>query len=117
MTHSQISEIAQNLVIEMGGSPESICTGECTNFAMKLIDRVGGGQVVSNLTEDMEADFNGYAESYEIIKPQFHIQKPSAANYYSTSHCWVKIDGLFYDAFNTEGVKDENYLQFFQEKA
>ena len=98
----------------MGGNAESICNGECTIFAMKLIDRVGGGQVVSNLTEDMEGDFEGYAETYEIVKPECHIAAPSDANYYSTSHCWVKVDGRFYDAFNTEGVEDENYLQFIQ---
>jgi hypothetical protein len=114
MTHYRISEIAQSIFVEMGGNAESICNGECTIFAMKLIDRVGGGQVVSNLTEDMEGDFEGYAETYEIVKPECHIAAPSDANYYSTSHCWVKVDGRFYDAFNTEGVEDENYLQFIQ---
>jgi len=117
MSHSQVSEIAQSILNEMGGNAESICCGDCTIFAMKLIDRVGAGQVVSNLAEGMECDFEGYAESYDIIKPEIHVAAPTSANYYSTSHCWVKIDGRFYDAFNTEGVKDENYLIFIQNNA
>lgn len=109
-----VSEIANQILSEMGGDAEKICSGECTIFAMRLIDRAGKGQVVSNLTSDMESDFEGYDETYDIIKPEAHIQKPCARNSFSTSHCWVKIDGRFYDAFNTEGVTDENYLDFIQ---
>lgn len=112
-TH-EIQQIAQSLVNEMGGDPETICSGNCTIFAMRLIDKIGRGQIVSNLTAEMEEDFNGYNETYEIIQPEAHIRKPSARNYFSTSHCWVKIDGRFYDAFNPEGVKDENDLDFIQ---
>jgi hypothetical protein len=51
---------------------------------------------------------------YDVIAPEVHIQKPSARNYYQTSHCWVKIDGRYYDAFDTHGVNDEAYLQFIE---
>jgi hypothetical protein len=112
MTHYQISEIANEIAVQMGGA-EKICSGECTTFAMRLIDRVGEGQVVSNLTSDMLGEFEGYDETYEIISPVANFTAPTQKNNFSTSHCWVKIDGRFYDAHNTEGVTEEEYLQFF----
>lgn len=107
-TMKNVSEIANSILEEMGGDANDICQGECTIFAMKLIDAVGNGQIVSNLSESMLEEISGY----DVIEPECHIQKPTSRNNYATSHCWVKIDGKFYDAFNTSGVEDENYLEF-----
>ena len=110
MTTQSVSDIANKILAEMGGNAEEICTGNCTQFAMRLIDQVGRGQIVSNLSDEMMDEIDGY----EIIEPEAYIQRPSARNMFSTSHCWVKIDGRFYDAFDTYGVDDENYLTFIE---
>ena len=116
MTQHEIYEIAQNIIEEMGGDANEICSGECDIFAMKLVDRVGKGEIVSNLTAGMEDDFTSGDKKYTVIQPdeECSLRVPCARNYYSTSHCWVKIDGMFYDAFNPEGVDTENDLQFVQ---
>jgi len=103
-----IRHIAETILAEMGGNAEEICSGSCPEFAKELINRVGRGQIVSNLSEDMEDELSGY----EVIAPESYIPKPSSRNYWATSHCWVKIDNKFYDAFNPEGVEDESELEF-----
>jgi len=108
-----IRHIAETILAEMGGDAEEICTGSCPDFAKQLIDRAGRGQIVSNLSDDMADELDGY----EVIKPEAYIPKPSARNYFASSHCWVKIDGKFYDAYNPEGVSDESELQFILENA
>jgi hypothetical protein len=107
---SKVSEIANEILLEMGGSAEYICTGSCAIFATKLIDRVGKGIIVSNLSSDMVGEIEGY----DIQKPDCGLEKPSKGNRFETSHCWVLVDGVFYDAFNTEGVKKEDDLFFVQ---
>jgi len=106
---TMIRKIAEKIVEQMGGDPEQICQGDCPEFAKRLVDQVGG-QIVSNLSSDMEDDLNGY----DVIAPEYQISKPSARNHFSTSHCWVKVGGRFYDAFNPEGVDEEYELHFIQ---
>ena len=108
----KITEEAKRILEEMGGCAEEICTGECPEFAKRLVAACGG-QIVSNLSEDMEGELEGY----ETIDPEAYIPKPSRWNMWATSHCWVKIDGRYYDAYNPEGVEEESELQFIQENA
>lgn len=110
MEKQSVSDITTQILQEMGGDAQEICSGNCTQFAMKVIDRIGRGQIVSNLTSEMLDEISGY----EVIAPETHIQRPTARNMFSTSHCWVKIDGRFYDAFDPYGVDDEAYLQFIE---
>jgi len=104
------SEAAKIILEEMGGDPEEICTGECPEFAKMLVDQCGG-EIVSNLSESMIDELEGY----NVIEPEAFIPKPSRRNMWSTSHCWVKIDGRFYDAYNPEGVEYEEDLTFFKQ--
>ena len=103
--------IAERILNEMGGDAEEICNGSCTVYAVKLIDELGKGQIVSNLDSSMLEEIEGY----EIIEPQCSISKPCARNRFMTSHCWVKVDGKFYDAFNPEGCDEEHELEFVQQ--
>jgi len=105
-----VPEIANEILLEMGGCADDICTGSCAIFATKLIDRVGKGVIVSNLSPDMVEEIKGY----DIQKPDCGLEKPSKGNRYETSHCWVEVDGRFYDAFNTGGVQKEDDLFFVQ---
>lgn len=109
-TQKTVSDYAIEIIAQMGGNAEEICSGQCPEFAKALVDKVGRGQIVSNLSSNMVDELDGY----EVIDPETHIQQPSARNMFSTSHCWVKIDGRFYDAFDPYGVDDEAYLQFIE---
>ena len=112
MNPYEVAKTAKQILEEMVGDAEEICTGSCPDFAKSLVDKCGG-QIVSNLSEDMESEIGGY----DTIEPEAYIPKPSRRNMWGTSHCWVKIDGRFYDAFNPEGVEYESELQFIQENA
>ena len=107
-----VSKIAKQILEQMGGDAEEICSGSCPEFAKELVDKCGG-QIVSNLSEDMQDELDGY----EVIEPEAYIAKPSRRNYWGTSHCWVKIEGRYYDAYNPEGVDEETDLHFIQENA
>lgn len=111
MSAYEVREIAEKLLAEMGGNAEEICSGDCPIFAMRLIDRVGYGQVVSNLANAMKDDISGY----DTIAPETRFPNPDRQPY--ASHCWVKIDGRFYDAFNPEGVREEYEMEFYQQVA
>jgi len=97
-----IATFAERLLSEMGGDALEICTGDCATFAKKTQDQFGG---VIKYTPSFELldEINGRAqeESTEFLRRD-------------PSHCWVEIDGVFFDAFDTDGVEDENYLQFVE---
>lgn len=112
MNIDEIRKAAVSILESMGGDPYEVCQGSCPEFAKALVSKCGG-QIVSNLSEDMTSSLDGY----EVVEPEAHIQKPSRRNMWATSHCWVKIEGRYYDAFNTEGVDDESELQFIEENA
>lgn len=85
----------------MGGNPEEICNGECAVFATRLVDRLGEGVIVNGLSNEMADEIDGY----ESRKPVRRIR---------TSHCWVDVDGILFDAYNPEGVENEEDLEFYQ---
>lgn len=104
-----VKEIAERILEEMGGDAYEICSGQCTKFARYLIEEVGKGEVVSNLSLNMLGDIEGL----EIIEPEIYCGNPRVNP--DQSHCWVKIDGRFYDAFDPQGVDSEDELQWYQE--
>lgn len=103
-TQYEVRTIAENIILKMGGDPEIICSGDCPEFAKNIIDALGGGVIVSNLFE-MEEELEGY----DVVKPEEYWPNTRRA-----SHCWVKYNGINYDAFNPEGVYDETQLEFYQ---
>ena len=104
-----ISEITNGIIAFMGGDAEEICSGSCPKFAKLLVDMCGG-QIVSNLADNMRDEIEGY----KVIEPEIYFGNPNNP-FSSTSHCWVKIDGRYYDAFNPDGVQYENELTFYIE--
>jgi hypothetical protein len=110
MTRYEIAEYANEIIAYMGGDAEEICNGSCPKFAKLLGDAVGRGEIVGNLASNMKDEIEGY----EVIEPEIYFGNPNDWRS-STSHCWVKIDGRFYDAFNPEGVDSEDELQFYIE--
>lgn len=105
-----VRSIAENIVAEMGNDPMAICNGgcqdkdgshvDCTDFAKRLIDAVGSGVIVDALSIEMKRNLVGYQT------------QPVKYNPNKLSHCYAFIDGMFYDAFNPEGVNEESELEF-----
>ena len=100
-------QLATRILNQMGGNAHDICTGDCTTFAKSLITAAGRGQIVSNLSDEMLSELDGF----EVIAPETYFPNPNRRA--DASHCWAKIDGKFYDAFNPEGVDEETELQFY----
>ena len=93
----KVYQIARQILADMGGDAQAICTGDCPEFAKRLVDACGRGQIVDNLSgAAMKAELEGY----DVIQPEEDFSTDG-------SHCWVKIDHLFYDAFNPEGCQYE----------
>jgi hypothetical protein len=95
------STIAKKILEDMGGNAIEICNGDCTTFAKMIVDACGG-VIVNHLASEMQGEIDGYpqAESEE-----YFFGTPD-----QYSHCWVKIDGLCYDAFNPEGAEEDELV-------
>jgi hypothetical protein len=87
----------------MGGNPNKINNGDCAVWANKaynvFLDRGIDAQIVSNLSDEMQDDLEGY----ETIKAGYSE---------GISHCYIKVDGWFFDAFDIEGCEKEEEMQY-----
>jgi hypothetical protein len=98
------AEIAAEILELMGGNPEDICTGDCTTFAKRMIDKLTAdgieAVIIDNLSDEMKSELNGYSVEQ--------------GNNNSVSHCYISIlDGwMFFDAFDIEGKYNESDLQY-----
>ena len=105
-----IRKEAEKILAHMGGNAMNICNGgcrdndgnmvDCTDFAKRLINAVGRGIIVDGLAKEMKTNLKGYKT------------QPAKYNPNKLSHCYAFIDGLYYDAFNPEGVKEETDLEY-----
>ena len=111
MTRYQIQSAAEEIFHAMGGDAEEICSGECTTFAKRLIDTVGRGVIVSNLSNAMQSELDGY----NVESPERRLGDPNRRP--ECSHCWAKIDGILYDAYDWPGVEDETDLVYYDTMA
>jgi len=98
------ARIANEILNKMGGDPEVICTGDCTTFAKRMIDRLNeegiDAVIIDNLSDEMKDELNGYP-----------VEQGDDSR---VSHCYVSIlDGwMFFDAFDTDGLYNEDDLQY-----
>lgn len=100
----RISNTIESIVTEWGMTPEEIAQGDCAVFAKKLVDALGKGIIVNGLNASMQDELEGY----ETQEPSIKINRNRQ------SHCWVAIDGWFFDAFDSMGVDEENMMQFLE---
>jgi hypothetical protein len=97
----QIESIADEIIEELGGDDEEINDGLCSYFATKLVDRVGG-VIVDALSDDMKPVLEGYTtQAPTDLDPEL-------------SHCWVLIDGMYFDAEAPDGRYEQYNLPIFQ---
>lgn len=98
--------IANEILTQMGGIAVDICTGDCTTFAKRMVNALKNegidAVIVDALSDEMKSELDGY----NTIEPEYTD---------GISHCYVKVDGYFYDAFNPEGVEKETKLDYLVE--
>jgi len=84
-----ITQEIQQLVGEYKKSPHNINNGECEDFAMTIIERMGG-----------------YTEELREGTPDFDSVLPG--------HYWIEYKGKYYDAECPSGVSDWHKLPVFR---
>jgi hypothetical protein len=97
----QIEAAADEVMAELGLDEEEINDGYCPYFATKLVDRVGG-VIVDALADEMKPILEGYTtQAPTDLEPEL-------------SHCWVYVDGMYFDAEAADGRYEEYNLPIFQ---
>ena len=97
-----LATTATEILAQMGGDAETICSGDCPEFAKRLVDACGGVIVDALNGEAMKAELDGY----EITTPSVRVGR-------FQSHCYVKgDDGRFYDAYNPDGCDNEEDMDW-----
>ncbi len=104
MDWNKIEKISNETLKEMGGSALEICTGDCTTFAKKMIDTLISegikAVIIDNLHgEAMKEELGGYP----VEQPDYDSD---------ISHCYVKIESWYFDAFDVDGCDDETKMQY-----
>lgn len=99
----QIEQVLIEIIDELGGDPKEINNGDCTTFAKMVYDKLHSQfdvVIVDNLCEVMSDELEGYPT------------KGTDADFSGVSHCYLEIEGYFYDAFDVDGVSDEYDLEY-----
>ncbi|MFW9927904.1 MAG: hypothetical protein ACFFD1_00770 [Candidatus Thorarchaeota archaeon] len=100
---NKIEETLKNIVEEMGGNADQINNGDCAVFAKKaynaLTEMGVEVEIVNNLSDEMQDELEGY----ETIEAEYSE---------GISHCYLLIDGWFFDAYDVDGVENEEELQY-----
>jgi len=100
---NQIEEVLKGIVEEMGGDADVINNGDCAVFVKKAyndLTEIGVEvQIVNNLSEEMQNELEGY----ETIDAKYSE---------GISHCYLLIDGWFFDAYDVDGAELESELQY-----
>ena len=101
--YEMVEKEATEILEDMGGNAEDICSGDCTTFAMRLVDNLKNlnieAVIVNNLNNEMTDELNGY----KTINAEYEN---------GISHCYVKACGYFFDAFDTDGCEKEQELGY-----
>jgi hypothetical protein len=104
----QIEEILNEITNQMGGDADKINNGDCAVWAKKAFNALNKQKeelgieeldIVSNLSFEMEDELEGY----DTITPEYHEK---------ISHCYIKIDGWFFDSYNMDGVESEDEMDY-----
>jgi hypothetical protein len=100
---NQIEETLKSIVEEMGGNADNINNGDCAVFAKRAFNELSEigveVEIVNNLSDEMQDELEGY----ETIE----------ANYTEgISHCYLLIDGWFFDAYDVDGAETEEEMQY-----
>jgi hypothetical protein len=100
---TQIEETLRRIVEEMGGNADQINNGDCVVFAKKAYNQLTklgiDVEIVNNLSDEMQDELDGYS----AIPAKYSE---------GISHCYLLIDGWYFDAFDVDGAETEQDLQY-----
>lgn len=90
-------------------TPEEINEGECFEFA-KAFASMFGGVIYDGLDDEWGSE---QFEGFETQVVPVNILPNDTTYKQPIVHCWVKLDGLYYDSETPEGVEDWTQLPVF----
>jgi hypothetical protein len=100
---NQIEETLKSILEEMGGNADQVNNGDCAIFAKKSYNKLTEigieVEIVNNLSDEMQDELEGY----ETIESNYTE---------GISHCYLLIDGWFFDAYDVDGAETEEELQY-----
>ncbi len=99
-------KIATGILNDMGGVAVVICNGDCTTFAKRMVRALKAINIESEIVDALSHEMKSEIEGFPTIEPEYTD---------GISHCYVKVDGYFFDAFNPEGVEKETKLDYLNQ--
>lgn len=104
----QIEEILTDITKKLGGDADVINNGECTTWAKMAFDTLTAQmdalgidelEIVNNLSSEMHSELDGY----DTIRADYSEK---------ISHCYLKIDNWFFDAYDLTGCESEEEMMY-----
>ena len=105
---SLIEETLIQITNQMGGDADQINNGDCAVWVKKAFNALNENrnelgieelEIVNNLSYEMQDELEGY----ETIEAEYSEK---------ISHCYIKIDGWFFDAYDMDGVESEEEMKY-----
>ena len=105
---NQVEQVAEEIRDEILGyglsSVLEIANGYCAVFAKKMHDQLASIGIESEIVVNDVFDLEDELEGYETIPAEYCEGE--------FSHCYVKVEDYFFDAFDTQGVEREDHLEY-----
>ena len=105
---TQIEEILTNVTNQLGGDADVINNGDCAVWVKMAFDTLNENisdlgidelEIVNNLSEEMQDELDGY----DTINADYSEK---------ISHCYLKIDNWFFDAYDITGCESEEEMMY-----
>ena len=99
-------KITDNMVAQLGNVHE-IANGYCAVWAKKVFNALKEVGIDSEIVVNDVFDLEDELEGFDTIEAEY-----CEGEY---SHCYIKVDGWFFDAFDVDGVESEGGMSYFNE--
>lgn len=105
---TRIEEIAKETRDSFKGyTAMEIACGDCAEFAKRMFHKLEEegieAEIVVNTVFELEDELEGYET----------IEAAHCEGIYS--HCYIKVDGWFFDSFDVDGVDNEEEMTYLTE--
>jgi hypothetical protein len=84
-----------------------IACGYCASFAKLMFDALKESGIESDIVVNKVFALDDELEGYQTIESDY-----CEGEY---SHCYIKVDGWFFDSFDVEGVETEDQMNYLTE--
>lgn len=101
---TKIEEIAKEVLNSFNGyTAHQINNGDCATFAKRMHDKLQEKGIESEIIITSKFTLEDELDGYETIESDYDE---------GLSHCYLKIDGWFFDAYDMEGSETEEEMQY-----